>query len=202
MEFDHERQRRVVYFSTGVGARIRKNAASSRRVTDAPKAFTTATVSDVGRPCQERDREMLARACLNWRAGDNFRYLPRCFLQHRYGSILIRFNYLEQTQRFVVVEAAHTRSCLIARVSAGMAGHETGDSASDRPIFTLLHAGVGGCIEKPFGRYHWQYKDWCSPDDALRADDTETTQVEAVQATQGSSVISQSEATQVTLCKY
>ena len=28
-----------------------------------------------------------------------------------------------------------------------MAGHETGDSASDRPIFTLLHAGVGGCIE-------------------------------------------------------
>jgi len=64
-----------------------------------------------------------------------------------------------------------------------MAGYETGDRASDRPIFTLLHAGVGGCIEKPFGRYHWQYKDWCSPDDALRADDTETTQVEAVQAT-------------------
>jgi len=86
-------------------------------------------------------------------------------------------------------------------MSAGMAGHETGDSASDRPIYTLLHAGVGGCIEKPFGRYHWQDKDWCSPDDALRADDTETTQVEAVQATQGSSVISQSEATQVTLCK-
>src|SRR5712691_12228444 len=75
---------------------------------------------------------------------------------------------------------AHTRSCLTARMSAG---HETGDSASDRPIFTLLHAGVGGCIEKPFGRYHWQYKDWCSPDDALRADDTETTQVEAAQAT-------------------
>src|SRR5882762_9422927 len=64
-----------------------------------------------------------------------------------------------------------------------MAGRETGDSASDRPIFTLLHAGVGGCIEKPFGRYQRQYKDWCSPDDALRADDTETTQVEAVQAT-------------------
>jgi hypothetical protein len=65
-----------------------------------------------------------------------------------------------------------------------MAGHETGDSASDRPIFTLLHAGVGGCIEKPFGRYHWQYRDWCSPDDGLRADDTETTQVEAVQGKQ------------------
>jgi hypothetical protein len=106
------------------------------------------------------------------------------------------------TLRFVVVEAAHTRSCLIARMSAGMAGHETGDSASDRPIFTLLHAGVGTSIEKPFGQYHWQYNDWCSPDDALSADDTETTQVEAVKATQGSSVISQSEATQVTLCKY
>jgi hypothetical protein len=37
----------------------------------------------------------------------------------------------------------------------------TGDSASDRPIFTLLHAGVGGCIEKPFGRYHWQHRDLC-----------------------------------------
>src|SRR5450631_3413627 len=71
----------------------------------------------------------------------------------------------------------------MARMSAGMAGYETGDRASDRPIFTLPHAGVGGCIEKPFGRYHWQYKDWCSPDDALRVDDTETTQVEAVQAT-------------------
>jgi hypothetical protein len=59
----------------------------------------------------------------------------------------------------------------------------TGDSASDRPIFTLLHAGVGGCIEKPFGRYHWQHRDLCSPDGALRADDTETTQVEAEQAT-------------------
>src|SRR5580704_8521527 len=58
------------------------------------------------------------------------------------------------TPRFVVVEAAHTRSRLIARVSAGMAGHETGDSASDRPIFTLLHAGVGGCIEKPLERVH------------------------------------------------
>jgi len=23
------------------------------------------------------------------------------------------------------------------------------DSASDRPIFTLLHAGLGGCIDKP-----------------------------------------------------
>jgi len=68
-------------------------------------------------------------------------------------------------------------------MNAGMAGHETADSASDPPIFTLLHAGVGGCIEKPFGRYHWQYRDWCSPGDALRANDTETTQVEVVQAT-------------------
>ena len=32
------------------------------------------------------------------------------------------------------------------------------DSASDRPIFTLLHAGLGGCIDKPFGRYHGNIK--------------------------------------------
>ena len=107
----------------------------------------------------------------------------RCsnFVQNRTVARPERFE--RPTLKFVVVEAAHTRSCLMARMSAGMAGHETGDSASDRPIFTLLHAGVGGCIEKPFGRYHWQYKDWCGPDDTLRADDTETTQVEAVQAT-------------------
>ena len=43
------------------------------------------------------------------------------------------------------------------------AGSVRSDSAPDRPIFTLLHAGVGGCIDKPFGRYHWQYKAWCSP---------------------------------------
>jgi hypothetical protein len=58
-----------------------------------------------------------------------------------------------------------------------MAGRETGDSASDRPIFTLQHAGVGGCIEKPFGRYHWQNKAWYSPDDALRAVDAETADI-------------------------
>ena len=57
------------------------------------------------------------------------------------------------------------------------------DSASGRPIFTLLHAGLGRCIDKPFGRYHWQYRAWCGPDDALRADDSETTQVETVRAT-------------------
>src|ERR1700747_1079369 len=62
-------------------------------------------------------------------------------------------------------------------------GSVMSDSASDRSIFTLLHAGLGGCIDKPFGRYHWQYKAWCSPDDALRADDSETTQVETVRAT-------------------
>jgi hypothetical protein len=57
------------------------------------------------------------------------------------------------------------------------------DSASDRPIFTLLHARLGACFDKPFGRYHWQYKAWCSPDEALRADDSETTQVETMRAT-------------------
>jgi len=45
-----------------------------------------------------------------------------------------------------------------------------------RPILTLLHAGIGGCIDKP-------YKAWCSPDDALRDDGSETTLVETVQAT-------------------
>jgi len=43
---------------------------------------------------------------------------------------------------------------------------------------------------------------FCSPDGALRVDDTETTQVEAVQATKASSVISQSWSTPITLCKY
>jgi hypothetical protein len=56
------------------------------------------------------------------------------------------------------------------------------DSASNRPIFTLLHAGLGGRIDKPFGGYHWQYKAWCSPDDAQRADHSETTQFETVRA--------------------
>jgi len=56
------------------------------------------------------------------------------------------------------VKTAHTRSCLMARIGAGMAEHESGDGASDRPIFTLLHAGVGRCIEKPFGRYYWHIR--------------------------------------------
>jgi hypothetical protein len=86
-------------------------------------------------------------------------------------------------------------------MSAGMAAHETGESASDRPIFTLLHAGVGGCVEKRFGRYHRQYNDWCIPDDALRAVAPKQPQVEAVQATKRSSVISQGESAQVTQSK-
>src|SRR6266436_9456550 len=75
------------------------------------------------------------------------------------------------------------RSHLVASETRVRYGSVRSDSASDRPIFTLLHAGVGGCIDKPFGRYHWQYKAWCGPDDALRADDSETTQVETVEAT-------------------
>jgi hypothetical protein len=86
-------------------------------------------------------------------------------------------------------------------MSAGMAGHETGDSASDRPIFTLLHAGVGGCIEN------------------LLVDTIGNIEIGAVRMTRyapmtpkqlklrrcklpGKQVISQSESTQVTLCKY
>ena len=68
-----------------------------------------------------------------------------------------------------------------------------------RPIFTLLHAQNWRLHRKAF--WSIPLARFCSPDDAPCVDDTETTQVEAVQATKGSSVISQSWSTRITLCK-
>lgn len=66
-----------------------------------PTAFATALVLDVERPCKEC-RQTRGAARSNWSVEGDFRCFRRCFLRHRNGSVLIRFNYLEQTQRFYV----------------------------------------------------------------------------------------------------
>jgi hypothetical protein len=83
-----------------------------------------------------------------------------------------------------------------------MAGHETGDSASDRPIFTLLHAGVGGCSKSLLVDTIGNIKIGAVRMTRYAPMTPKQFKLRAVQATEGSSVISQSEATQVTLCKY
>jgi hypothetical protein len=54
-----------------------------------------------------------------------------------------------------------TAGSQIPSLGVRKAGSVRSDSVSDRPIFTLLYAGVGGCIDNSFGRYHWQHKAWC-----------------------------------------
>jgi hypothetical protein len=79
-----------------------------------------------------------------------------------------------------------------------MAGHETSNGASDRPIFTLPHAGVGGCIENLFVDTIGNIEIGAV---RMTRYAPMTPKQLKLQATRGSSVISQSESTQVTLCK-